>query len=239
MSAVTRKSRGFTLIELLVVIAIIGILASLLLTAISTVRRKATVAAIASQISNIDLALNAYHQDEGLYPGNVSVDANPVNDLPLAQYVYKGLRNRATRAAGGGRSSPYHEPKIEEIGKATGADATAGAAAPAINVLVTAQPIDPSEGPTLDDLAYQTGAGATNVWVDQLGNYVHYREWESRTEADKTAANAPRNRSRFDLWSNGINAKNQSNDFWSVLDPDGDRIDGQMDAMDDVANFDR
>src|SRR5262245_55103190 len=60
VSLFNRFRRGFTLIELLVVIAIIGILAAMLLPALSRVKVRAQVARARAQISDLQIALGSY-----------------------------------------------------------------------------------------------------------------------------------------------------------------------------------
>ncbi|HTI72529.1 MAG TPA: type II secretion system protein [Candidatus Limnocylindria bacterium] len=64
----SRNPSGFTLIELLVVIAIIGILAGMLLPAISAVQQKAKRAQCQKDVAELEGAINAYNSDYSRLP---------------------------------------------------------------------------------------------------------------------------------------------------------------------------
>lgn len=67
---ITKKNSGFTLIELLVVISIIGLLSSVVLTSLSTVRVRARQAVRMQDLRNINNAIQAFYQINGYYPGS-------------------------------------------------------------------------------------------------------------------------------------------------------------------------
>lgn len=62
------RNRGFTLIELLAVIAIIGILATVVITSLSSARQKGRDARRIADIKNIELSLKLYYADNLKYP---------------------------------------------------------------------------------------------------------------------------------------------------------------------------
>jgi prepilin-type N-terminal cleavage/methylation domain-containing protein len=63
-----KHTNAFTLIELLVVIAIIGVLASVVLSALNTARAKARDAKRLQQIKQVQIALEMYKDAKGAYP---------------------------------------------------------------------------------------------------------------------------------------------------------------------------
>ncbi|MFO1096303.1 MAG: DUF1559 domain-containing protein [Planctomycetaceae bacterium] len=73
---------GWTLIELLVVIAIIAVLISLLLPAVQQAREAARRTQCRSQIFQVALALQGYHDAHGSLPSGVTNDTGPIRNEP-------------------------------------------------------------------------------------------------------------------------------------------------------------
>jgi type II secretion system protein G len=68
MTSSLRQRRGFTLVELLVVIAIIGLLSTLAVVSLTSVRQKGRDARRVSDIKAIQLSLDLYAVDQNGYP---------------------------------------------------------------------------------------------------------------------------------------------------------------------------
>ncbi|MBU1292394.1 type II secretion system GspH family protein [Patescibacteria group bacterium] len=76
------RNKGFTLIELLVVIAVIGLLASIVLFSLETIRAKGRDARRVTDMKAIYEALSYYYNENYLYPdsGEIVVEINGTID---------------------------------------------------------------------------------------------------------------------------------------------------------------
>ena len=79
---------GFTLIELLMVIVILGVLAGIVVFAVSGIQDKGKASACKAEVSTVATALEGYYAVNSHYPANLS-DLKPgfLNDVPAATDV--------------------------------------------------------------------------------------------------------------------------------------------------------
>ena len=86
-----QSQNGFTLVELLVVIAIIGVLVALLLPAVQAAREAARRAQCLSQIKQIALALQNYHDRRNAFPFASTAYFNPAATVGSEEDGYSWL----------------------------------------------------------------------------------------------------------------------------------------------------
>jgi general secretion pathway protein G len=103
------RGAGFTLIELLIVIAIVGILAGLVLVAVTGANEKARIAVVKVTIDNLRNALSAYYDDVLYYPAGEGDDEGNIN------MVLALSDNNEVKGGKGGPNSPYYEFKEGDL----------------------------------------------------------------------------------------------------------------------------
>ena len=83
------NKKGFTLIELLVVIAIIGLLSTLAIVALNSARLKARDARRASDIKQLQTALELFYAENGAYPSEAADTVLGVDQVCLDNTSFK------------------------------------------------------------------------------------------------------------------------------------------------------
>lgn len=189
----SRPRAGFTLIELLIVVAIVGVLATMLLSAIFGAKTKTQVGVAKSQIRAIEAALSMYKGDNGSYPRHTPRPSNSIgandpcwnDDAPA---LYMALLNRPVVALGGGANSPYLDWKPEAIGIVEKNTLVVNFAS---GMSSGALPLPPSDFDKVKTATFQEQYKRTAsrhlVLLDPWGNPYHYREWGSVRQSLKDA----------------------------------------------------
>ncbi|HEQ78172.1 MAG TPA: prepilin-type N-terminal cleavage/methylation domain-containing protein, partial [Euryarchaeota archaeon] len=101
MNIFNNSKKGFTLIELLVVISIIGLLSSVILASLNTARSKARDAQRISDLKQIQLALELYRDENGVYPDAKPLASGYGKEIYSSQASWK-TSNLYTALVGGG-----------------------------------------------------------------------------------------------------------------------------------------
>ncbi len=106
------KKRAFTLAELLVVLAIMSILSAILLPALRKARERALITKCVSVIASLQVALDMYQMDYGVYPASADIGGanNQKNGNSGAPDVNLVTALTATSLGG-----PYMEFKAKDL----------------------------------------------------------------------------------------------------------------------------
>jgi prepilin-type N-terminal cleavage/methylation domain-containing protein len=117
------RKHAFTLVELLMVVAIIGLLASILIPTVGTVREKAAIAAGKSQLSQYLSAIQQFKGEYGYYPFSKGKKdyVIPLSDPTVSRLFIETLSGRDTetgqsKAVGGNRKRiAFHDFSEQEL----------------------------------------------------------------------------------------------------------------------------
>jgi len=91
---------GFTLIELLIVVVILGVLAGIVVFAVSNFNNDGVTAACKSDIKNVEIASEAYLAKTGGVAGSMQLlkDSNYLKDVPASDKYFISYSAGATEA---------------------------------------------------------------------------------------------------------------------------------------------
>jgi general secretion pathway protein G len=82
LRATRENDKGFTLVELLIVIVILGVLAGIVVFAVSGITDRGEVAACKADVKTVQVASEAYYAKNGGYAQNIGVTAGQTALVP-------------------------------------------------------------------------------------------------------------------------------------------------------------
>src|SRR3954468_19925670 len=101
-----RKARqeesGFTLIELLIVVVILGVLAGIVVFAVSAFNNDGVTAACRSDVKNVEIASEAFYAKTGGWAASIAAMSAPLANPPYLKEVPNSTKYTITYTAGSG-----------------------------------------------------------------------------------------------------------------------------------------
>jgi prepilin-type N-terminal cleavage/methylation domain-containing protein len=93
---------GFTLIELLIVVVILGVLAGIVVFAVSAFNNDGVTAACRSDVKNVEIASEAFYAKTGGWAATIADMAAPVANPPYLKEVPNSTKYTVSYTAGTG-----------------------------------------------------------------------------------------------------------------------------------------
>lgn len=218
-----RLAAGFTLIELLVVIAVIAVLAAILLSTFSVVRRSGDRTKCVSNLRQIGVAIGSYTNDhEGYLPGPLWTwqscwyDGEDYGSLPTTLGSYLGLEVGSEKARAEvfvcpswQKGGPYLQDELFILNTTVKVDDTL--INPWGDADLVAESGEPGTAPNAEDRAKKlvvlTDAGLAKTWAIQELDLVSSFPKIPRGIAPKPVHGDIRNALFFDFHVEGIVVK--------------------------------
>jgi len=96
------EESGFTLIELLIVVVILGVLAGIVVFAVSAFNNDGVTAACRSDVKNVEIASEAYYAKNGTWAATIADMAQPVANPPYLKEVPNSTKYTVSYTPGSG-----------------------------------------------------------------------------------------------------------------------------------------